>query len=449
MGYLDENPEFHHQLLLVRGDVLWLVLDERGAWALPGFVSDEQHTAEVELIARHMRERFGVRVVILGRVATEFDAVANCVRKADLAEPLADSEPRSGRWWPRSALAAAEATLAADSSALVARWAAGDVAVAENTPWSRSGWHAAALAWIGGTAGPVGDVEQVRVSEFSTVLRAVAGGRARYFKSVAEAAALEPLVTAALANHSAHLPPVLAVDAARRFLLMEAFDGAPLAAPEDLGTWTAAAQAYGELQRECLDAVEELRVLGCAVVTAASLAEPLAALLADRGALLAGEPAGLDDNEIDTLRALVPEVAAAAVALDAGPLPLAVDHGDLWPSNVLVGAAGCVFVDWEDVRVAHPFLSLFQLLTGAYLDRRFADHDAAAARVRDAYLAGWSAWAGRAELARAFDAAHDIAAIAVAASYRRYPPAVVQAHPWMREMPAFCLRRILARRRRP
>src|SRR6185369_15028637 len=105
----------------------------------------------------------------------------------------------------------------------------GDVAVAENTPWSRSGWHAAALAWIGGTAGPVGDVEQVRVSEFSTVLRAVAGGRARYFKSVAEAAALEPLVTAALANHSAHLPPVLAVDAARRFLLMEAFDGAPLA----------------------------------------------------------------------------------------------------------------------------------------------------------------------------------------------------------------------------
>jgi hypothetical protein len=113
---------------------------------------------------------------------------------------------------------------------------------------------------------------------------------------------------------------------------------------------------------------------------------------------------------------------------------------------VLVGPAGCAFVDWEDVRVAHPFLSLFQLLTGAYLDRRFADHHAAAARIRDAYLAGWSAWAGRAELARAFDAAHDVAAVAVAASYRRYPPAVVQTHPWMREMPAFCLSRILSRR---
>ncbi len=445
MGYLDENPEFHHQLLLVRGDALWLVPDERGAWTLPGFVSDEQHTAEVEPISRHMRERFGVRVVILGRATTEFDAVANCVRKADLAEPLVDPEPRSGRWWPRAALVA-DAPLAADSRALVARWAAGDVAVAEDTPWRRPGWHAAALAWIAAAAGPVGDVEQVRVSEFSTVLRVEAGGRVRYFKSVAEAAAREPPVTAALAGRSAHLPPVLAVDAARRFLLMDAFAGEPLAAPEDVGAWTAAAQAYGELQRQCLDAVDELRALGCAVATAASLAEPLAALLDDRDALLAGERDGLGDDQIAALSALVPELAAAAAALDAGPLPLALDHGDLWPSNVLVGPAGCAFVDWEDVRVAHPFLSLFQLLTGAYLDRRFADHGAAAARIRDAYLAGWSTWAGRAELARAFDAAHDVAAVAVAASYRRYPPAVVRAHPWMREMPAFCLSRILARR---
>lgn len=446
MGYLDESPEFHHQLLLSRGDALWLVPDEHGAWELPGFVSDEQHTAEVELIARHMHERFGVRVVILGRAATEFDAVANRVSKADLAETLVDAEPRSGSWWTRAALAAAEAPLAADSRALVARWAAGLVAVAPDTPWSRPGWHAAALAWIAAAAGPVGDVEQLRVSEFSTVLRVDAGGRVLYFKSVAEAAAIEPPATAALAGRSAHLPPVLAVDAARRLLLMEAFAGEPLAAPEDIGAWTAAAQAYGELQRQCLDAVDELRALGCAVATAASLAEPLAALLDDRDALLAGEPAGLGDDQIAALRALVPELTAAAASLDAGPLPFALDHGDLWPSNVLVGPSGCAFVDWEDVRVAHPFLSLFQLITGARLDRRFADHAAAAACIRDAYLDGWSAWAGRPELARAFDAAHDVAAVAVAASYRRYPPAVVQAHPWMREMPAFCLSRILWRR---
>ena len=86
------------------------------------------------------------------------------------------------------------------------------------------------------------------------------------------------------------------------------------------------------------------------------------------------------------------------------------------------------------------------VLTGSYVDRRFADHDTAALRIRDAYLAGFSAWAGRAELAGALDAAHDIAAVVVAASYRRCPPAVLPAHPRMREMPAFCLSGILARR---
>lgn len=91
------------------------------------------------------------------------------------------------------------------------------------------------------------------------------------------------------------------------------------------------------------------------------------------------------------------------------------------------------------MRLAHPFLSLFQLLNGTYLDRRFADHDAAAARIRDAYLAGFSTWAGRVELAHAFDTAQDVYAVAVAASGHRYPPAVAQVHPWMREMPAFCL----------
>lgn len=446
MGYLDGNPEFHHQLLLVRGDELWLVPDDRGTWALPGLVGAEQHTAEVESLVRSLRERHGARCQILGRVATEFDAVANRVRVADLGEPLVDSEPRSGRWWPRAALAVAGALLAPDSRALVMRWASGAVAVAGNTPWSRPGWHASATAWIANVAGQADDVQQVRVSESSTVWRLNVGGRDCYFKSVGEAAAREPPVAAALASRSAHVPPVLAVDVRRRFLLTEAFAGEPLAAPEDVDAWSMAAQAYGELQRQCLDAIDELRALGCAVVTAASLVEPLTGLLDDRAALLAGEPAGLREEQIRELRALIPELVVAAAALDEGPLPLALDHGDLWPSNVLVGPPGCVFVDWEDVRIAHPFLSLFQLLAGARLDRRFADHDAAEARIRDAYLAGWSAWGGHAALARAFAAAQDVAAVAAASSYRRYPPAGVEAHPWMREMPAFCLSRILARR---
>jgi len=158
---------------------------------------------------------------------------------------------------------------------------------------------------------------------------------------------------------------------------------------------------------------------------------------------------GLTADEIASLRALAPRLVEDARALDAGPVPLTVDHGDLWPANVLVGPGGCAFVDWEDTRVAHPFVTLFQLLAGAHLDRRFADEAAVYAAVRDAYLTGWARWAPAPLLREAFDVAHDVGAVAVAASYTRYPPAVVAAHPWMREMPAFCLRRILARRAHP
>jgi Ser/Thr protein kinase RdoA (MazF antagonist) len=240
---------------------------------------------------------------------------------------------------------------------------------------------------------------------------------------------------------------VLATDAARGFLLLEAFAGEPLATA-DVAVWAGVARALGELQRDCIDAAGELQAMGCTVTPATTLVEPLPALLADADALLVGERAGLTADEVATLRTLEPGLAADARALDAGPLPLTVDHGDLWPSNVLVGPGGCAFVDWEDARVAHPFFSAFQLLAGAHMDDRFADEAAAYRTVRNAYLAGWRGWAREPSLRQAFDVAQDIAAVAVAASYRRYPPDVVAAHPWMREMPPFCLRRILARRAR-
>jgi Ser/Thr protein kinase RdoA (MazF antagonist) len=452
--YLRDHPAFQHVLLLEQDDALLLVPDARGRWTLPSFVSGEHHTAEVELVARQMRERYGLDMSILGTVASDFDEAANRVRKAYLAEALTEPlasrgswrqvEIAAGRWWPRDVVATRVVPLCNEVETLVRRWATRSLSTSD-TVWSRPGWLAEALAWVCAHAGPVTAVEKVRVSEFSTVIRVVAGGRMLYFKAVAPAAAREPAVTAAIARRTARVPSVLAVDEAQLFLLMEESSGQPLAT-DDVGVWASVARALAELQRQCIGAVAELRTLGCEIAPATLLVEPLYALLADSDALLVGAPAGLTTDEVSALRALAPRLIADARALDAGPIPVTVDHGDLWPSNVLVGAGDCAFVDWEDARIAHPFLSLFQLLAGAHLERRFADEPAAYAAIREAYVSGWSRWASPPLLRQAFDAAHDIAAVAVAASYRRYPPAVIATHPWMREMPAFCLRRIVARR---
>jgi len=442
MGYLRDHPDFHHLILAERDDAVWLLPGDDG-WTLPAFTTDEQHTAEVELVARHIHARYGTRVSILGAIESELDEAANRVRRVYLAEALT-AIVAEGRFWPRAAIAAGDVGLAGEARDLLPRWARNDL-VAGDTAWSRPGWLAEALAWAATHTGPIVEAEQVRVSEFSTVIRVGTRGGVRYLKAVAPAAAREPAVTAALARRTSCVPAVLAVDAPRRLLLMEGFDGEPLASG-DIAVWAAVARTLGEMQRDGIAAVPELRALGCEVATATTLARPLAALLADADALLVGRPAGLTADEVAALRELAPGLAAEARALDAGSIPPTIDHGDLWPSNVLVGPGGCAFVDWEDVRVAHPFVSLFQLFAGAHLDRRFDDEAAAYASVRDAYLDAWSGWGPRARLRHAFDVAHDVAAVAVAASYRRYPAAVVAAHPWMREMPAFCLRRIIARR---
>jgi hypothetical protein len=443
MTYLDDNPELHDSLLLERDDALWLVSHDAGCWTLPTFVAEEQHTAEVERFGQHVQARYGLKVCLLGAVLSEFDPAANRMRRAYLAE-LAAGTLAEGRWWPRRAIIESALELHANVAALVERWAGGALK-AGDALWNRTGWLEEARAWVSAQVGPVYDIEQVRVSESSTVMRVLASGRTLYFKAVAPEAAREPPVTAALARLTTHVPPVRAVDTGRRLLLMEAVSGKPLDA-RDMAVWCTVARALSELQRRCVDAVSELRSLGCEVASARKIVEPFSELLADEDGLLVGKPAGLTSSEVARLHSVAPELVAEAGALDDGLLPLTVDHGDLWPSNVLVGPEACAFVDWEDVRIAHPFMTPFQLLAGAHMDHRFADEDAAYAAIREAYLEGWGAWAPAPVLRRAFDMAHDIAAVGVASSYRCAPPELTGAHPWIREMPAFCLRRILARR---
>lgn len=443
MTYLEDNPEFHDLLLLERDDALWLVSHDVDSWTLPAFVAEEQHTAEVERFGQHLQARYGVKVCLLAMVLSEFEPAANRVRRAYLAE-LAAGTVAEGRWWSRRAIIENALDLHANVEALVKKWAAG-LLKAGDAVWNRTGWLEQARAWVSAHVGPVYEIEQVRVSESSTVMRVLASGRTLYFKAVALEAVREPPVTAALARLTKHVPPVRAVDIERRLLLMEAVSGKPLDA-RDMAVWCTVARALSELQRQCVDVVSELRSLGCKVASARTIVEPFSALLADEVGLLAGRPAGLTSAEVARLHSIARELAAEAGALDDGPLPLTVDHGDLWPSNVLFGPAACAFVDWEDVRIAHPFITPFQLLAGAHMDRRFADEDAAYVAIREAYVEGWGAWAPAPDLRRAFDMAHDIAAVGVASSYHRAPPELAGAHPWIREMPAFCLRRILARR---
>ena len=117
----------------------------------------------------------------------------------------------------------------------------------------------------------------------------------------------------------------------------------------------------------------------------------------------------LRSDEIAALRARGPALHAAICELAALDVPLALDHGDLGPSNIMAGPGvdEYRFFDFSDSALTQPFFSLTLLLAAA-ADLFRATPDATA-RLRAAYLQPWIAHAAPDRLARAWDLARLLA----------------------------------------
>src|SRR5262249_43363697 len=144
------------------------------------------------------------------------------------------------------------------------------------------------------------------------------------------------------------IAPVVAVGGAGRWLLMREAPGRSLRASARLSDWVRAAQEYGGLQRALGGAPSRLRLLRGRCRDLGWLARQVAAMLADPRGRAAGGRTRLTRDEIARLRRLAPKLGARCRALARLGVPLALDHGDLWAANVIVGRRGPVFLDWED-----------------------------------------------------------------------------------------------------
>src|SRR5690349_17683011 len=96
----------------------------------------------------------------------------------------------------------------------------------QSTPWKRAGWLNQASAWIHeqlerqGIA-VNGPIEQPHVRPWSTVLRVPTSQGDVYFKATAPTLMHEPALTEALSRWRPDcIPPLLAVDLARGWMLM-------------------------------------------------------------------------------------------------------------------------------------------------------------------------------------------------------------------------------------
>lgn len=276
------------------------------------------------------------------------------------------------------------------------------------TVWTDARWRAGFETWIDAALAHAGEVrrgpfDEVHLRPWSVVWRLETDAGVRYAKAGAGSQRFEPGLLAYLATiDAALLPELVARDEARGWSIT--VDGGQRA--RDVGekeavlaTLEAALPRFAILQRHAAEAgVERMIALGVPDGRRAAMLPALERLLDDPAAL-PGEEEALTDVERGELRERLPDLDAAVRALESGPIPSSVDHGDLHDANVYVSGGGRVF-DWGDASIGHPFASL--LIVDVALENRFdlVGGTPEARRLHAAYLDPWSDLAEPDELER-------------------------------------------------
>jgi hypothetical protein len=164
--------------------------------------------------------------------------------------------------------------------------------------------------------------------------------------------------------------------------------GPPLNEVEDSPAWEAAAAALADLQIASIGTIDNLLAVGCRNLrtgTLLELVDPFLEVIAD---LMLQQkkvpPAILSPKELSDLGATLKN---ALCCLESLGFPDTLGHSDFNPGNILVGSQRCVFIDWAEGHVSHPFLTFEYLISHLRKDYpplvRFED------AIRSSYAQRW------------------------------------------------------------
>jgi hypothetical protein len=439
------SPRSEHHLVITRsgaptgttpessdGQPTVLLLEVGSGWALPRIELRESRSSDVTEINRAAAGLLGVEVSVLcclsdepgrdGRPRQHVHAVDT--HGAQWSPPLA------GRWITREELDWSAFTRP-DHGPLVGRWLGG----LRRKPlgecdWLLPGWRRHVVAWVDRELarrdeGPVVQIDQVRVWEFSQVLRMRTAKAELYFKARPRSGRAEPPLTRRLAeDHPESLPAVLAVEADRGWMLMRAVRGSELTEVDEIARWEQAAATIARIQLDWVGRGRELTALGCPHRSIDGLVAQIAPLLEDRAAMQPRDAEALTDIEATELRRRRPDFEALGTELAGYAVPESLEHGDLWASHVIVSDGRPVFIDWEDASLSHPFFTPALLLLSLDYTEALARVPDARRRIQAAYLAAWrergplAGWP-QSHLDQAFQVALRVALLHYAIQFRR------------------------------
>ena len=293
--------------------------------------------------------------------------------------------------------------------------------------WAQPEWLAVARSWIEaqiGTRAITGELEQVHLVPWSTVLRVPTGEDDLFFKAASMSGTFEPALTMLLAKHwPDRIAEPVAVDLDRGWMLTR--DAGTrlreqIHSAADLHRWEAVLPAYAELQIGLAPRAGELLALGVPDRRLARIPVLLAELLDDREALMLDLPDGLTPQELDRMREEMPRIAAMCVELAAAAIPETLQHDDLHDGNVFLRKAQYVFFDWGDSCVTHPFHTLVVTLRSIAMRLDVEPGGRELLGLRDVYLEPFGVFAPTAELRETFELAYAVGTIGRALAWHDY-----------------------------
>jgi len=262
------------------------------------------------------------------------------------------------------------------------------------SPFAHCGWFSELRSWVADAIEPLGlclgeSFCQVNASPSFSLIRFETNGPAVWFKAVGEPNQREFPITLKLSQlFPGYLAEVLQTYPAWNGWLSREAEGANLSETKEISLWIDVAERLARFQIESIPKIALIAEAGAhdlSVDRLSALVHPCLDVIAQ---LMKQQtkvpPPILSQQDLDLLRIRIQD---SLTLLDELRTPSTLGHLDLNPGNIIVSASRCVFLDWAEAYIGHPFFS-FQYLLEHF--RRTVGRDVALeSQLIAAYVTAW------------------------------------------------------------
>ncbi len=439
-------PDIHYGYYLIichPTDHKILMSKELLGWTLPHFIPDEHHRGVVDHINQQAHKMLGLRVSTCQAIDIDFDSTLKRGSRAYIMDNLdPDWQPDDETIQWKSLTEIVDLDLSVPRHLGILREWASWIWSRENdparTPWSYLGWYKKAEGWIKNRLSllsvEVKNIRQIRSWVRSCVMKVETDSGNYIFKAVPSMFSYEPVISRVLSlRHPRNSPDVVAVDIPNAWLLMREFEGTPLNRIIDISMWENALKTFAEIQIDLVPRTQNLIGLGFPDRHVDQMVSQLDHLLNDL-------PTYLNETEVQELETYRNTLRDLCWDLLEYEIPLSLGHGDFWSGNVMVNMSRCIFFDWSESSVTHPFFDLAFFMSG--LNKYLSDNKMIYHRLRNAYLEPWGIYMEMDKLVQAFELAKPLTALHHVMIYKMVMlPTIEERSRWeMEKMITFWLR---------